>query len=66
MKTNLLSPAARGPVTRKMVLTRARELAVSNGRASHDTVETDFVQAQRELTGIPPGPAAAATEPPLQ
>jgi hypothetical protein len=62
MKTNLLSPAARGPVSRKMVLMRAREVAVSHGRSSHDTVETDFAQAKRELTGMPTGPALAPTK----
>jgi hypothetical protein len=42
-----------GTVTRKMVLARAHELAVINGRSSHAALESDFAQAQRELTGGP-------------
>jgi hypothetical protein len=40
-----------GTVTGQMLLERARELAVINGRASHETSEADFAQAKRELTG---------------
>jgi len=42
-----------GPATRKMVLTRAREIAVINGRSSHEMLESDWAQAKRELTGQP-------------
>ena len=42
-----------GTVTRKMVRDRARELAVINGRAARDTSQSDFAQAERELTGKP-------------
>ncbi|MEO8428497.1 MAG: hypothetical protein ABI651_15455 [Verrucomicrobiota bacterium] len=44
---------AMGTVTRKMVRERASELAVINGRDSHDTLASDFAQAKRELTGKP-------------
>jgi len=37
-----------GTVTREMVLKRARELALINGR--EQVLETDFAQAKRELT----------------
>jgi hypothetical protein len=40
-----------GTVTGQMLLERARELAVINGRASHEASEADFAQAKRELTG---------------
>ena len=42
-----------GVVTRQMVLTRARELAVINRRSLHDMIESDWAQAKRELTGQP-------------
>jgi hypothetical protein len=45
--------AAIGTVTRKMVVARARELAVINGRSPHEMVEADYTQAKRELTGKP-------------
>ena len=38
-----------GTVTRDMVLHRAREIAEINGRPDH-VIESDFQQAQRELT----------------
>jgi hypothetical protein len=34
-----------------MVLKRAREIAIINGRASDEIQDADFKQAQRELTG---------------
>ena len=40
-----------GTVTSQMLLERARELAVINGRSSHEASEADFAQAKRELTG---------------
>ena len=43
--------AGLGTVTRKMVRTRAAELAVINGRSAHEASKSDRQQAQRELTG---------------
>jgi hypothetical protein len=40
-----------GTVTREMVLARARELALINGRSTHQVLESDWVQAKRELLG---------------
>jgi hypothetical protein len=40
-----------GPVTRKMVHARARELAVIAGRAPSGVSQADYEQAKRELTG---------------
>lgn len=40
-----------GTVTREMVLQRARELAIINGRSPKEVLDTDFEQARRELTG---------------
>jgi hypothetical protein len=40
-----------GTVTREMVLKRARELALSDGREAGEVTESDFDQARRELTG---------------
>src|SRR5450432_272890 len=40
-----------GTVTSQMLLERARELAVINGRSSQEASEADFAQAKRELTG---------------
>lgn len=40
-----------GTVTREMVRERAIELAVINGRSAHETSESDWEQAKRELTG---------------
>lgn len=40
-----------GTVTRGMVVKRARELAVINGRSEDQMLQSDFDQAKRELTG---------------
>jgi len=40
-----------GTVTRDMVMKRARELAMINGRSPDQILESDFNQAKRELTG---------------
>jgi hypothetical protein len=40
-----------GTVTVDMVLARARELAIINGRSPHKVLDTDLEQARRELTG---------------
>jgi hypothetical protein len=40
-----------GTVTRKMVRTRATELAFINGRSAQDVSKSDWEQAKRELTG---------------
>lgn len=40
-----------GTVTREMVIKRARELAVINGRSAKQMLQSDFDQAKRELTG---------------
>jgi len=40
-----------GTVTREMVVKRARELAVINGRSEDEMLQGDFDQAKRELTG---------------
>jgi hypothetical protein len=40
-----------GTVTREMVLARARELAIINGRSPHEVLDSDFDQARRELLG---------------
>ena len=42
-----------GTVTRKMVRERAVELAVINGRTTHEASKSDWEQAKRELTGEP-------------
>lgn len=42
-----------GPVSQKMILERAMELALINGRRPEDANDTDFEQAERELTGGP-------------
>jgi len=42
-----------GTVTREMVRVRAVELALINGRSSHEVSQTDWEQAKRELTGEP-------------
>ena len=60
MKTNPLKQGALtensagiGTVTRKMVQARAVELAVIDGRTAHQTSQSDWEQARRELTGEP-------------
>jgi hypothetical protein len=40
-----------GTVTREMVVKRARELAIINGRAPDNILQSDFDEARRELTG---------------
>jgi hypothetical protein len=42
-----------GTVSRKMVLERAVELAVMNGRFAQEVSKSDWDQAKRELTGEP-------------
>jgi hypothetical protein len=60
MKTNPLkqgllteNSSGIGTVTRKMVLTRAVELAVIDGRSPEEVSKSDWEQAKRELTGGP-------------
>ena len=60
MKTNPLkqgllteNSAGIGTVTRKMVRTRAVELAVIDGRSPEEVSKSDWEQAKRELTGEP-------------
>jgi len=60
MKTNPLkdgvlteNSAGLGTVTRKMVRTRAVELAVINGRSAQEVSKSDWEQAKLELTGDP-------------
>ncbi len=47
-----------GTVTEEMVRERARELAMINGRPSHQVLGSDYDEARRELTGpgrlVPP------------
>jgi len=40
-----------GTVTREMVMARAREIAVINGRSEHNVLDSDVVEARRELRG---------------
>ena len=40
-----------GTVTQEMVLKRAREIAVINGRSQNNVLDSDLDQAQRELEG---------------
>src|SRR5688572_32966008 len=40
-----------GTVTKDMVVKRAREIAVINGRTADTMLQSDFDQAKRELTG---------------
>jgi len=42
-----------GTVTRQMVLGRAEELAIINGRWLHNVSSSDFEQARQQLTGEP-------------
>lgn len=42
-----------GTVSRDMVLERAREIAMINGRSRHEVLDSDFDQARRELLGDP-------------
>ena len=55
-----------GTVTEAMVLKRARELAIINGRSQKQVLESDVEQARRELTGeepLAPEPTAAEQVP---
>jgi len=49
----MINTAGVGTVTRKMVLERATELALINGRSAEDVSAADWAQAKRELTGEP-------------
>lgn len=40
-----------GTVTRKMIMQRARQIAVINGRSEKDVIDSDFQEARRELQG---------------
>ena len=53
MRKGRLTEHARGmgTVTREMVLKRAREIALINGRSEKHVLQSDFDQAKRELTG---------------
>lgn len=52
-----------GTVTREMVMKRAREIAVINGRSANHVLDSDVNEAKRELTGaedeIDPTPTRA-------
>jgi len=41
-----------GTVTQEMVMARAREIALINGRSSHHLSPADVAQAKKELTGV--------------
>jgi hypothetical protein len=50
-----------GTVTKEMVMRRAREIAVINGRSQNNVLDSDLDQAQRELEGedeVNPPPTA--------
>jgi hypothetical protein len=49
----MINTAGTGTVTRKMVLERATELALINGRSAEEVSAADWAQAKRELTGGP-------------
>jgi hypothetical protein len=40
-----------GTVTKKMVMVRARQIAVINGRTEKDVMDSDITEARRELQG---------------
>jgi hypothetical protein len=40
-----------GTVTREMVMVRARQIAVLNGRSEKNVLDSDFSEARRELLG---------------
>jgi len=42
-----------GTVTEEMVIKRAREIAVTNGRNGNDYTRNDYDEARRELVGFP-------------
>jgi hypothetical protein len=48
-----VNSVAIGTVTRKDVRERAALLAAIDGRASHETTKSDWVEAKRQLTGDP-------------
>src|SRR6266404_9051278 len=51
-----------GTVTRAMVMKRARQIAVINGRSAKNVMDSDVAEAQRELQGedeMKPEPTAA-------
>ena len=55
-----------GTVTKDMVMDRAREIAVINGRSSKNILDSDVDEAQRELEGedeMKPSPTAAESVP---
>jgi len=55
-----------GTVTKEMVMKRAREIAVINGRSQNHVLDSDIDQAQRELEGedeINPPPSASESLP---
>lgn len=55
-----------GTVTKEMVMKRAREIAVINGRSQNHVLDSDIDQAQRELEGedeINPPPTASENLP---
>jgi hypothetical protein len=49
-----------GTVTPEMVLQRARELAIINGRPPNRILDSDLEQARRELTAEEPDPSEQA------
>src|ERR1044072_5066992 len=55
-----------GTVTKDMVMNRAREIAVINGRSQNNVIDSDVDEAQRELAGedeMKPNPTAAENLP---
>ena len=55
-----------GTVTKEMVMKRAREIAVINGRSQNNVLDSDVDEAQRELQGedeMKPSPTAAKVFP---
>jgi hypothetical protein len=55
-----------GTVTREMVMKRAREIAVINGRSQNNVLDSDIEQARRELEGedeMKPAPTAGENLP---
>jgi hypothetical protein len=51
-----------GTVTEAMVLKRARELALINGRTEHQVLESDIQEARRELTSTVSEPVSTPAE----
>jgi hypothetical protein len=54
-----------GTVTRKMVIERAKELAIINGHESGHYTKEDFLEAKRELTGAVPSLTEEGEDEPL-